>query len=164
MLSAELQQRYRAEVDVDWRHVYVFAHPRAETIYAVNHTESVYATDPFGTAWREFAPIPVEMSFPKRDDSGTYEFSLTVCGVGLEGKTFIDAAYQDPTQPIKCYWSVIILGDTTPQIDPWIELDLANVTLSLEGLVATATRTDILNRPFPKNVYRLSKFPGLRRQ
>ncbi len=163
MLSEELQRRYQSEVDVDWRHVYVFEHPRAPTIYAINHP---YETDVIGHdgKTRTFQPIPIEMTFPTRDDGGTYEFSLTICGVGLEAKNFIDKAYQDPTKPIKCFWSVVILGSPTPQIDPWIELDLTGISLSIEGLAATATRVDILNKAFPKNVYRLSKFPGLRRQ
>jgi hypothetical protein len=161
MLTPELIERYQTEVDVDWRQAFVFEHPRAGTIYLINHTESLSGL--FRETLCEFLPVPVETTWPTRDDSGTYEINLSICGVGGEAKTFLDKATKNADIPVSCFMSIFVLGDPTPQIDPWIELHLTGIVISLEGVAATATRVDIINRPFPRNVYRLSKYPGLRR-
>lgn len=161
-LSADLKARYTSEVDVDWRHAFVLSHPYAETLYIVSDTQSLLGK--INGVTQTFSPVPTQMQFPSRDDSGRQEFSLTWCGVTREAKRFLDNAVRDASTAITCLYTIFILGDDEPQIDPPYELSLTNVTISEDAVMATATRADILNRPFPTEVYRLSKFPGLRRQ
>jgi hypothetical protein len=166
-LSPELQARYTSEVDVDWRHAFVISHPLAPTKYVIDHTAE-YRGNVDGTL-QLFTPVPVQMVLPKRDGSGRSEMSLTWCGISGEAKAFLDAAIgtgasPGGTYPIVCRYSVFILGDPDPQIDPWVEFRLTNVAATEQAVTATASSSDVLNSKFPKEVYRLSHFPGLRRR
>ncbi len=161
-LSAELQSRYTTEVDVDWRHAFVLSHPYATTHYLISHTEPVQGL--VDGNLQTFSPVPTQIQFPTRDDSGRQEFALLWCGIGREAKTFLDQAIRGGTIAITCRYTVYLLGSLAPQIDPFVTMSLTNISLSEDAVMATATRADILNRPFPTEVYRLSKFPGLRRQ
>jgi hypothetical protein len=161
-ISAELQARYTSEHDVDWAEAFVLSHPNATTRYLINHAQQHIGY--VDNVPQLFEPVPAQITPPGRDDSGRSEMSIAWCGVHDEALTFLNQAIANGLVPITCRYSVYIIGDPTPQIDPWITFNLTNIGVQ-EGLVAaTATRSDILNRAFPSEVYRVDKFPGLRRR
>jgi len=166
-LSPELQARYTSEVDVDWRHAFVISHPLGGTRYLIDHTEEF--TGNVDGSVQLFLPVPVQMVLPKRDGSGRSDMSLTWCGIQGEVDEFLCAAIGTGANPggiypIVCRYSVFILGDPDPQIDPWMEFRLTNIAITEEAVTATASSSDVLNQKFPTEVYRLSHFPGLRRR
>lgn len=161
-ISAELQSRYSSEVDIDWRDAFVLYHPSAGYRYLINHTEQFegYA----GSQLYLFEPVPCQIVPPSRDDTGRQDMSIVWGGIGQEALEFLNAAIVDGTQPILVSYSIFILGDPNPQIDPWIQFNLTNITVKEDSVTATATRADILNRAFPNQVYRTDWFPGLERR
>lgn len=165
-ISADLQERYSTEVDVDWRAALILSHPKAETQYLVNHTEELrLATDSTRpTRLFTFRPVPIEIVLPSRDDSGNSEMGIVICGIEDEALNFLYAALADATQPITCSYSVYILGDPLPQIEPWLVFQLTAISVTDESVAATASRSSVINMPFPRILYRLSQFPGLRRR
>jgi hypothetical protein len=187
-LSPELQARYTSEVDVDWRHAFVIWHPLGGVRYLIDHTEE-FTGNVDDARWNEtpdgkwnwmpasgsgttpqlFVPVPVQMTLPKRDSSGRSEMSLTWCGIQKEVDQFLCAAIGTGDRPggiypVICRYSVFILGDPNPQIDPWVEFRLTNIAVTEQAVTATASSADVLNQKFPTEVYRLSHFPGLRRR
>ena len=169
-LSSELITRYTTEVDVDWRHAFVLFHPIAGTIYTIAASEVQYKT--FDGATREFIPVPAAIVTPKNDDSGTEEMGIAWSCVGdNDGNSiedyvlqYLEAACADTSQRIVCKYTIYLDDDPDPQIDPPIEYGLTNVTVSPDGIAAVATRADILNRTFPREIYRVDRYPGLRRR
>jgi hypothetical protein len=113
---------------------------------------------------RTFVPVPTQFIPPMMDDSGSQEAQIVWCGIGLEAKQFLDLASANPLAPVVCRHTIYILGDPTPQSDPFTEFTLASVTITREGVAVTASRSDIFNRAFPTETYHLSQWPGLLRQ
>lgn len=165
-ISADLLERYASETDVDWRSALILSHPRAETQYLINHTEKLelarasYRPNRLFT----FRPVPIEIVLPSRDDSGNSDMGIVICGIENEALNFLYAALADATQPITCSYSVYILGDPLPQIEPWLVFQLTAITVTEDSVAATASRSSVINMPFPRVLYRLSQFPGLRRR
>ena len=84
--------------------------------------------------------------------------------VGSELSDYIKLASYDGTQPIKCFYTVYIVNNQVPQISPFMEFRLTGISISEKQVTATASRADIINKRFPYKVYRLDRFPGLRRR
>ena len=162
-ISAELQERYTTEVDVDWRDALVLSHPQAATVYLIDHTEEFEGLDHLGYG-QLFVPVPMQITPPSRDDSGNSDMSITICGIEQEALNFLYDALDDATQSIRCWYSIFILGDPNPQIVPWLEFQLTGIAVSESVVTATASRSSVINKPFPNELYRLSRFPGLRRR
>ena len=162
-LSGDLKARYTSEMDVDWRNAFILSHPSAGTLRVIDYTKQFTGLDNEGTS-RTFYPVPTQVQMPSRDSSGRSEMGLVWDGLDPRVKTFLDAAIQDGTQPIKCLHTVFILTSTTPQVSPFTEFRLTGISVTEENITATASRGDIINKAFPSVVYRLDKFPGLRRR
>lgn len=161
-ISAELIERYTTEVDVDWRYAFVLSHPTATTKYLIDGSEEYEGY--YNGYLHLFQPVPVQIVLPSRDDSGRQDMGLVWCGIESEARSFLDQAIADPTSRISCFFSAFIMGSTTPQIDPWEEFTLSNIMVDKDSVTAVATRADILNRTFPTEVYRVDRWPGLRRR
>jgi hypothetical protein len=161
-ISAELQERYSTECDIDWRNAFVLSHPNAPTAYIIDHTEPFQGL--VDGVLRTFVPVPTQFVPPSLDDSGTQEAQIIWCGIGQEAKLFLDIAATNPLEPVICRHTIYILGNPAPQSDPFTEFTLGSVSITREGVAVTASRSDIFNRQFPTEVYRLSRFPGLVRQ
>ena len=162
-ISAELQERYTTEVDVDWRDALVLSHPETEPVYLINYTQEHEGYDNLGIL-QTFVPVPMQLTAPNRDDSGNSDMSITICGIQSEALDFLYSALSDATKSIQCWYSVFILGDPEPQISPWLEFQLTGIAVAEDSVTATASRSSVINQPFPTELYRLSRFPGLRRR
>lgn len=161
-ISQDLIDRYTTEVDVDWRHAFILTHPTAGNQYLIDHTEQYEGF--YGRQIKNFWPVPTEIVLPSRNTEGRHHMSIMWCGIRYEAKSYLDNALNDPTKSIKCLYSVFILGDRDPQINPWIEFSLTDINISSTAVTATATRADILNKIFPSKIYRPDEYPGLRRR
>lgn len=169
-ISQELAERYSTEVDVDWCDALVITHPKITPIYICNHTDPITGniTDISGNTLTEtFYPVPFKINLPTRDSSGRQDFGLSISNIFGVGKTLMDQAIQDPSVPITMMYTIFIIGlgdPAIPQYDPAIELFLTEITMNDVAITANATRNDILNMPFPREIYRPDWFPGLNRR
>ena len=165
-ISGDLHARYTSEVDVDWRSAFVISHPNAGVLRIIDHTEAFtgYGNATTNPSLQVYTPVPTQIVLPTRDESGRSEMSLTWCGINGEALAFLNAAAADGTQPIRCLHTVYILSDPHPQIVPFTEFLLTGIGVTEEAVTATASRADIINKAFPTKVYRLDRFPGLRRR
>lgn len=165
-ISGDLQARFSSEVDVDWRHAFVISHPNGGTLRIIDHTEEFtgYGNATVNPSLQVYTPVPTQVKLPTRDESGRSDMGLVWCGIQDEALAFLNAAIADGTQPIKCLHTVYILGNPYPQITPFTEFKLTGISVTDETVTATASRGDIINKAFPTKVYRLDRFPGLRRR
>lgn len=158
-ISAELQERYSTECDVDWCNAFILSHPTAGRRYLVDHPEEIVGlVDGFPCT---FSPVPTQVTPPTMDSSGRQEMQITWCGILGEAQSYLEGASADPSTHVSCRYTVFILGDQHPKIDPPIEFYLVSASVTENAVSVTASRVDILNKPFPGEVYRPDKFPGL---
>ncbi len=161
-LTPELVTRYTSEVRIDWHDAFVLSHPQADTVYLIDYPQEHYGNVNGFT--HLFRPVPSQVVQPTRNDSGRQDLSIIWCGIQGEALAFLDQAAADREHPITCLYSIFLEGSPEPQIDPWMELSLTNISVTKEAVTAIATRADVLNRIFPREVYRVDRFPGLRRR
>lgn len=164
-LSAALITRYTTEVDIDWRVVFDLYHPNSGHKYIIDYTQPFQVYTEGGVlTW--FQPVPTRFVRPNRDSSGRQEAGLVWGALGDEARDFLDSAIADGggMTPITIKINYVLLTGPEPQLTPWWEFNLTNVQRTRETVSATATRSDILNRSFPTEVYRIDKYPGLRRR
>lgn len=161
-LRPELVARYTSEERIDWHDAFVLSHPKATTVYLIDYPKEHYGI--VNGFQQLFRPVPAEVVQPSRDGNGRQDLSIIWGGIKREALTFLDQAATDREQPITCLYSIFLEGSPQPQIDPWLELSLTNISVTEEAVTAIATRADILNRIFPREVYRVDRYPGLRRR
>lgn len=169
-ISGALYARYTSDyLDVDWRSAVILSHPAAGDYYCIANHEAFlgvvggdYSPGAQRSAW--FNAVEMQVVLPQRDDSGSSDMSIVWDGIGGELATYIANASVDGTQPIKCYFTIYILSSQTPQIAPFMEFNLTGISVTEEQVAATASRADVINKKFPGKVYRLDRFPGLRRR
>jgi len=161
-ISDELAERYATEVDVDWYEALGLSHPAVAPMYIGTHPEPQLGT--MDGAEQTFWPVPFRVILPTRDANGRQDMSVAIGNLNREGITLLEQAISQPDQAIKVLYTVYLVGDPSPQIDPPIELALTDISVNEDVVTATATRSDILNLPFPREVYRPNWFPGLHRR
>ena len=162
-ISATLQAIYRNPASTsEFCDVLALSHPSMGSYYLANWHEAVPVS--IDGAVRDFLPVPFEAVLPSRDGEGQQDLQLVICNVGEEMTQALDKALAQPTQPIRCRYSVAIIGSTRLQYDPPFELSLTNIALNEVVLTATATRADVINLKFPRVRYDMMAYPGLRRR
>lgn len=162
-ISAALQTRYSTEVDVDWWEALVLSHSKfSQTYYLCSDFDDQRGY--IDGAVRTFDRVPFEFTWPDRSDTGRGDMQVVIGAIDTNIVAEIESALTDPTERIKARFTVFILGNTTPQYEPPIELSLTNIVVTEAAVSGVATNVDTLNAPFPSGVYRTDTFPGLARR
>lgn len=111
-----------------------------------------------------FDPVPFMLTWPTSDGKGQQDMQLQIDNVGREAMDAIEAAAQNPTINITTTIRVYLdVAGSAPQNDPPMVLALQSLSIDAGAIVGTATRADVLNKPFPTELYRVDLFPGLNR-
>ena len=161
-LGPEILARFESESDVDWWEALILSHPRAGSFYITNAQEEQIGR--IDGELQTFSPVAFLATLPNRDGEGQQDMQIAVCNIGSEMTEALEDALLDPSEPIRCRYTLFFYGDTTPQFDPPFELALTNVALTEEQMTATATRADVFSRRFPNLLYTTERFPGLLRR
>lgn len=111
-----------------------------------------------------FLPVPFKLVRPTLDGKGQQDLQLVIDNVGREAMDAIEAAAANPTINIgvtlRTYLDVPL---SPPQFYSPLVLALQSVVITVDSIVGTATRADVLNKSFPSELYRVDLFPGLNR-
>jgi hypothetical protein len=111
-----------------------------------------------------YEPAHFEMVLPTMDGKGQQDIQLTLQNVDRIIIDELELANYDPSIRIIVTVRLFLENEPTagPQNEPLI-LSLSNVQASAQSVTGTAGRSDILNRVFPAEVYRIDRWPGLDR-
>lgn len=113
-----------------------------------------------------FQPLYFEFKLPTRNGSGVVDMEIQIPNLDRGLIEQIELAVNAPKEPIYVKFSLYTEGSEDPQMDPPIALTLANVAVNASSIVGTASRADVLNRAFPRLIFRPSgadSYPGLDR-
>lgn len=164
-ISDELKRVYAsAPSDVDYVETLEFSHSQfSKTYYFTNSMHDWDFLDENGQPV-EFKTMPFEVKLPESNNSGAQELQLSMCNVGLEMMDEIEAANKTPRENIACVYRVYLnRPNSQPQNTPVLNLNISDIQADLQTVNATATRFDVLTKPFPTKVYNVVEFPGLKR-
>jgi hypothetical protein len=166
-ISAELKRIY-ASAPTTRRYVETLelSHPLfPQTFYLTNDTTSwVFLLSAGAGGGVLFQPVPFRVQLPTTDGKGQQDLSIVLDNVGRLAMDSIEAAASMPTVNIGVVYRVYLdIAGTAPQLDPPITLTLQSVVIDALAITGTASRADVLNRPFPSELYRVDLFPGLNR-
>jgi hypothetical protein len=111
-----------------------------------------------------YQPAYFEMVLPRMDGKGQQDIQLTLQNVDRVIVDELELANTLPSERIQVTVRLFLESEPTagPQNEPLI-LSLSNVQASSQSVTGTAGRSDILNRLFPAEVYRIARWPGLDR-
>lgn len=112
----------------------------------------------------QFQPVPFRLVFPTVDGKGQQDLQILLDNVGRIAMESIEAAAALPTVNIDVVVRIYLdVPGSEPQNDPPWRLTLQSIVIDAQSITGTATRADVLNRPFPTDLYRVDLFPGLNR-
>jgi hypothetical protein len=113
---------------------------------------------------QEYYPAFFEVVLPRMDGKGQQDVQLSLQNVDRVIVDELELANADPSVRITVTLRLFLESDpgAGSQNEPFI-LSLSNVQATSQVVTGTAGRSDILNRMFPAEVYRITRWPGLDR-
>jgi hypothetical protein len=142
------------------------SHPLFDQVYYLTNDPQAwqFQIDAGDAALTVFRPVPFLVQLPTQDGKGQQDLQIVIDNVGREIMDAIEAAAADPSVNITVTYRVFLdIANSLPQNDPPLVLALPSIVVGMASVTGTATRADVLNRPFPSEVYRVDSFPGLNR-
>jgi len=164
-ITPELKRIY-ASAPFDARYVETLelSHPRFPRTYYLANDVIAWTFLLESGAPQAFERVPFHIIQPAQDGRGQQDMELQIDNIGREAMEAIELAAANPEIPITAIFRVYLdRPDTMPQNDPPLILSLQAIVVTADAISGTATRADVLNRPFPSQVYNIDLFPGLDR-
>jgi len=163
-ISPELQEIYATAVDQPFVETLSFTHSRFTKDWHITNDMKSWTMKDENGADVTYEQLPFAVKLPTRDGQGTQELQIAIANAGLDMMKEIELAQEKPDEVIQCSYRVYLAVDgSSPEIDPPLRLSISEVTADLETINCTASRFDLMNRAFPRNIYTTEDFPGLRR-
>lgn len=106
-------------------------------------------------------PLAFRVDLPDAGTDGRQDMSITLDNVGIEMWSALEQAQSQPQFPIVVTWrcyTAKTLG--YPQAYP-VSLTVTGISLTTVAVQLQASRTDMINRRWPRTVYRSERWPGL---
>lgn len=161
-LTPELQAIYTsAPANVSFYEGLVLSHPTWDGVVAIMTNTAVEKTKLLNGDPITFSPASFSVTLPKRDDLGLVELSINFPIVSRTMVELIERAERSQTA-ITATLAVYIDGADESQMTP-VELQLDQIALTEDFVSGNASRVDMLNKVFPRNIVRPEMFPGLYR-
>ena len=164
-ISPELKKLYAsAPAGVVYIDTLELSHSQFLQTFFINNALRLWQFDLGDGTLQEFSPVPFQMVFPTIDGRGQQDLQLMIDNVGRDAMDAIEAAALFPQENIAVTVRTYLnQKDSLPQNSPPLKLTLSEIEVSKTAITGTATRADVLNRPFPSVLYRPDTFPGLDR-
>ena len=125
--------------------------------YALNLTLETAAV-------QQYLPGYFSLKLPNLDGKGQQDISVSIQNVDRVLVDELELASQTPDERVRATLRLFLEDDPTdgPQNYP-LQLSFSAIQATSEAVSGVAGRPDVLNRPFPMDVYRVTTWPGLDR-
>lgn len=131
-----------------------------DTVYIAQSRREVVAYDE-NLIERTFEPIGFQFSLPPSTEDGIQTLNLAIDNVSRRLSDYIETALTQevPVEVIyRPYDSTNLSG---PQMNPPLVLYVKEINITLLQVNCTCTFMDLVNRPFPSELYTRDRFPTL---
>ena len=164
VISAELARVYAsAPADDDVVETLELAHPNfTKTWFLVREPYPFDATLETGAAVT-FEALPFAVVLPAKSGEGQQDLGISIGNIDLVLIDELERANDDPTTKISATYRAYVSSDPSAPAFVLPALALSEIIASETVARGTATRTDVINRPFPSVLYTIQLFPGLDR-
>lgn len=110
-----------------------------------------------------FSPYPFTLTMPSVDNYGIKELSIDIKNVDGSVITLLDTIRNlDQAILIKFRTYIAEYGSAGPQTPRPVSLEVTGLVATVFGVSIKASISDIVNCPFPNDIYSISLYPGLR--
>ena len=110
-----------------------------------------------------FEAFPFSITLPVSDAQGSQEMRVSLQNVGRELVDEIEAASTKPDERVALVYRVYLASDKSEPQNLPVRLSISELAMDDEAVTGIATRSDVLNFPFPSRFYDPEMFPGLER-
>lgn len=110
-----------------------------------------------------FTPFPFSARLPAQSGQGNQDLVLAIDNCDQSLLDELELAASGPTDLVSAIYRRYVRSDLSAPAFVLPALAMAEIAATAEQVSATATRTDVLNRPFPSVIYTVAAFPGLDR-
>jgi len=114
-----------------------------------------------GSDMQLFTAYPFRVNLPVNDAQGQQSLSIALANATPEISAELEMASKNPLEVIQLVYRVYLLSDLSILQATPIRLAINALGMTHESINASASRIDLLNRPFPNTIYRNDLFPGL---
>ena len=108
-----------------------------------------------------FEAVPFRFALPDKNDQGIQELSIAIDNVDKRVSDFIKDLRNTEGFITVEYRPYLSNDLTAPQMNPPLILTLTDISINVFEVTARATFADIINRPFPSELYTRARFPSL---
>lgn len=129
-------------------------------IYLVRDRAAWTLKDEGGVS-RDFVACSFTLALPPSGDNGLQQLTISVDNIDLTISDFLTQCLSYTTPVVVTYRPYRSDDPNTPQMVPPLKLYYTDIEIGDIEVVGTATFADILNRPFPAELYDRIRFPGL---
>lgn len=130
-------------------------------VYIAQSRREFIALDENGVQ-RFFAPVGFQFSLPPSDEEGFRSLTIAIDNVDRRVTDFVELAKSE-VEPVRVVYRPYLSDDLSrPQMDPPLVLFLKELQITSFQVVGRATFMDIVNKPFPNELYTRERFPALR--
>lgn len=130
-----------------------------ERLYIVNDTKAHSLPLELGGEPVDFLVRGFNTRLTGSGENGLQNLSITIDDIDRKVSQFIKKATA-LSSPVELAFRVYLSDDLTqPQNDPPLILYVTGASRDAEGMNVTASTIDVVNAPFPRQLYRLENFP-----
>lgn len=115
------------------------------------------------SASETFVPMPFSVKLPSKDTNGSQKLDITISNANQSIIQEIEWMSTMPYESAVCRYRVYLSNDfTVQQINPAMTFDITSFTVSRNYVTCTASKVNTHNQAFPKLLYNIQNFPGLK--
>lgn len=111
---------------------------------------------------KSFLSHPIDARLPQQGTTGAQQMEISLANSGAVMASEIVNAAQMPEVPINVRVDTFIIGDLSPQDDPFI-FEVSTVSVDRQSVTSRAGGNDILNQATPRLRFTRTSNPGLSR-
>jgi hypothetical protein len=136
------------------------SHPTGGDFYFVKNKAALTLTlEDLSTV--EHEPIPFTLNRPTQGESGAQELSFSVSNIDRRVSDFI-TSIKNSQEPAVIKWRFYLSDDlTTPMRTNPLVLTIESISVGLLSVTGRARFMDVLNRPYPNEIYNRQRYPSL---
>ncbi len=131
-----------------------------DPIYIARSRRGFAALDEDGNE-RYFEPSGFDFTLPPSSEDGFQSLNIAVDNIGRRATDFVDTAQSEEVPVLAIYRPYVSDDLSQPQMSPPLVLYLKDVKTDAFQIIGRATFMDIVNMPFPSELYNRERFPTL---
>jgi hypothetical protein len=152
-----------APADDDYIETLELAHPLFSQSHFVARQPYAFNATLEDARYVTFQPFPFSAQLPAQSGSGQQDLILAIDNVDQSIIAEIELANGDPTTKVSAIYRVFTASNLAAPAFVLPALAMSDIVATDTQVSGTASRTDVLNRPFPSKLYTIALYPGLDR-